>query len=167
MSKWKIKHINEKQCEMKYNVEFEFRNIIYQQVSQFFIDIVGDKMTKAFEKRIQDEDLKRIEMLKKDTYDQKYHEIKKKNLHLLPTSPIDILESLKVKINYFYKLHKISDVEFEIIMEIIDQNLDLKEFLIQAYVLFCKNNYNYRDGEYKLLYYLKDISLMNKIKVVN
>ena len=52
-------------------------------------------------------------------------------------------------------------------MEILDQNLDLKEFLIQAYTLFCLNNFTCAHGEKKLLDYLKDIILMKTFKIAN
>lgn len=159
MSKWKITYLNEKQCQITYDVEFEFRNLLYQQASQYFICIIGEKMTNAFEKRVNEENFK------KNKNSQKHNETKKKSLNLLPTS--DILESLIEKIHYFYKLNKISQYDFEVIIEIIDQNLDFKELLVQAYILFCKNNHNYKDGDNKLLHYLKDISLMNKIIIVN
>jgi len=160
-SKWQITKLNEEKCEMNYDVEFEFRNFLYQQVSHYFIDIVGEKMTSAFEKRLFDNKKKAIN---NQNSQLKFGEIKRKSSLL--SSHSEILESLKLQIGQFYELHKITDGEFISIMEIIDKNLDLKEFLIQAYILFC-NNLNCKDGEYKLLSYLKDISLMKKLKVSN
>ena len=183
VSQWQIKELGQDKCEMRYDVEFEFRNFIYQQVSQYFIDIVGEKMTNAFEKRlfdekaknaqfgknnkiILDEKAKSVQMIKKisQTKEQNDKEIKRKSV--LISTHSEILESLKLQICQFYKLHEISDGEYISIMEIIDKILDLKEFLIQAYVLFC-NNRNCKNGESKLLSYLKDISLMKIMKVSN
>ena len=162
ISKWQINHIDEKQCEMKYDVEFKFRNFLYQQLSQYFIDIVGDKMSNAFERRLNDEKLRKNKiLLNKSNEEKTSDESKRKSTILLTHS--EILESLIAQINSFYELHKITDGEFTIIMEIINENLDPKEFLVQAYILFCKNNLKYTDGECKLLYYLKDISLMKRI----
>ncbi len=162
ISKWQINHIDENLCEMKYEVELKFRNFLYQQLTQYFIDIVGDKMSNAFEKRLYDENLRKNKILLNKNNDEKNIESKKKSTILQTHS--EILENLIAQINSFYELHKITDGEFLIIMEIINENLDLKEFLIQAYILFCKNNLKYKDGEYKLLHYLKDISLMKRIK---
>ena len=163
ISKWNISPLTENHCQMKYDIEFEFRNFLYQQVSQYFIDIVGEKMTVAFENRLNDQNLRKNELntMKKE---DKISEPRKKNIVI---SNLDILESLKVKVKYFYEIQHLTDGEFKNIMEIIDKNLDLKEFLIQAYIIFCKNNLNYKDGEYKLLHYLKDICLMKRVKIIN
>lgn len=149
---------------MNYNIEFEFRNFIYQQVSQYFIDIVGEKMTFAFEKRIKDQ-IKHQKNIN-DYLNSDHHEIKIKNICLIPTSS-EILESLKTQIHNFYKLRKLNEREVKSLMEILDQNLDLKEFLIQAYTLFCLNNFTCAHGEKKLLDYFKDIILMKTFKIAN
>lgn len=147
---------------MEYDIEFEFRNFLYQQVSHYFIDIVGEKMTHAFEKRANEEMNKKTKKIK-----ELEQELKKNRLLIPAAGPNEIIESLKNKIDYFYKLKGLNENEFKSIMEILEKNLDLKEFLIQAYIIFCKNNMSCVNGEKKFLHYVKDIVLMKNFKTVN
>ncbi|EAR84343.2 polyketide cyclase/dehydrase (macronuclear) [Tetrahymena thermophila SB210] len=50
-STWKIKPLSEKSCQIDYDIEFEFKNILYQTVAQMFLDNVIKKINQSFEER--------------------------------------------------------------------------------------------------------------------
>ncbi|KAL4437596.1 hypothetical protein ABPG74_017834 [Tetrahymena malaccensis] len=50
-STWNIKPLTEKQCQIDYDIQFEFKNILYQTVAQMFLDNVIKKINQSFEER--------------------------------------------------------------------------------------------------------------------
>ncbi|KAL4487620.1 hypothetical protein ABPG72_017409 [Tetrahymena utriculariae] len=50
-STWNIKPLSEKSCQIDYNIQFEFKNILYQTVAQMFLDNVIKKINQSFEER--------------------------------------------------------------------------------------------------------------------
>lgn len=160
-SNWKIISLGDDICQMNYDVDFEFRNILYQQMSSYFVEIVGNSMNKAFEKRI-------FELVNQNTIIKTSEEIfvEEKvqtnvinNFKKYSTLTFNLIEILKK----FYHQKKLNEAEFSSLMEILEKNAILKEFIIQAYNIFIETNGYYKDAEYKLLHYLKDIVLMRKM----
>ena len=191
-SDWKIANIGENQCQVRYDVEFKFKNIIYQQISSYFINMIGITMNEAFEKRVLQ--LKKIDrkVLKpeqelnckentekittngeqnlrdkednnkylKERNGEEIRMIKMDNLAKIDLGKL-ILEVLDI-LQVFLHQKKIDLAEYNTLLEIIQKNQVLAEFVVQAYCIFIERREFYIDSEKKLLDYLRDVIVMKK-----
>lgn len=191
-SDWKIADIGENQCQIRYDVEFKFKNIIYQQISSYFINMIGITMNEAFEKRVlqlKQADSEALSLKQKQINKEKTEKIRKiddENLKIKEDKTKDlkeingeviqrlktdkavkldlgklILEVLDI-LQVFLHQKKIDLAEYNTLLEIIQKNQVLSEFIVQAYCIFIEKREFYIDSEKKLLDYLKDVILMKK-----
>ena len=48
---WKFEKINDKMTKVLFEIKFEFNSIIYQKITEFFFDLIKNKMIFSFKKR--------------------------------------------------------------------------------------------------------------------
>ena len=48
---WKFEEINSSSSKIKFNVNFEFKNIIHQKVAETFYPLIENKMINSFKER--------------------------------------------------------------------------------------------------------------------
>jgi len=48
---WKFEKIQNKRTKVHFDIKFEFKNIFYQKMSEFFFDLIQNKMIQSFKKR--------------------------------------------------------------------------------------------------------------------
>ena len=50
-NQWKFEKINDKKTKVIFEIKFEFKSIIYQKITEFFFDLIKNKMIFSFKKR--------------------------------------------------------------------------------------------------------------------
>ena len=50
-NQWKFEKINDKKTKVHFKIQFEFKNIIYQKITELFFDLIENKMIFSFKKR--------------------------------------------------------------------------------------------------------------------
>ena len=50
-NQWKFEKINDKMTKVLFEIKFEFKSIIYQKITEFFFDLIKNKMILSFKKR--------------------------------------------------------------------------------------------------------------------
>lgn len=191
-SDWKITDLGENQCQIRYDVEFKFKNIIYQQISSYFINMIGVTMNEAFEKRVlqlkqinqktlkdkqEPNNKKNIEKIiidegkKMKNEEDKSRDLKEKSDEVILIKKMDTLAKIDLGklileildiLQVFLHQNKLDLAEYNTLLEIIKKNQVLTEFIIQAYCIFIEKREFYNDSENKLLNYLRDVIVMKK-----
>ena len=50
-NQWKFEKIDKNNTKVHFKIQFEFKNIIYQKISELFFDLIENKMIFSFKKR--------------------------------------------------------------------------------------------------------------------
>tara|TARA_Y100000590_G_scaffold470018_1_gene661360 strand:- start:115 stop:549 length:435 start_codon:yes stop_codon:yes gene_type:complete len=50
-NKWHFKKISKEKTKVFFHIQFEFKNIFYQKISEIFFDLLENKMISSFKKR--------------------------------------------------------------------------------------------------------------------
>ena len=50
-NQWKFERIQDKKTKVYFTIKFEFNNLVYQKISEFFFDLIKNKMIFSFKKR--------------------------------------------------------------------------------------------------------------------
>ena len=50
-NQWKFEKVKDKKTKVHFTIKFEFRNILYQKISEIFFDLIENKMIQSFKKR--------------------------------------------------------------------------------------------------------------------
>ena len=53
-NQWKFEKINNNKTKVHFKIQFEFKNIIYQKISETFFYLIENKMINSFKKRADD-----------------------------------------------------------------------------------------------------------------
>ena len=52
ISHWKLYYVSNSESNVKYKIEFEFKNRLYNSASGYFLNMLGKNIMHSFEKRI-------------------------------------------------------------------------------------------------------------------
>ena len=50
-NQWKFERIQDKKTKVYFTIKFEFNNLVYQKISEFFFDLIKNRMIYSFKKR--------------------------------------------------------------------------------------------------------------------